>query len=453
MAHLAQNYEAEEGGFDYPPVPGTYIDLYSAFDAYNEHQPRTPNYLAGPSPSFYHSQGYQAVASSTVPPRDFPTPDHGHQVPVIKQVALAPSPVLSSENGASTSPAFTDHTLASTDAANTKFVPYSAKASKRKRPRGTTGTFTCDTCGGKFTRADSVQRHNRVCHGSKQPFKNSIITQPKNTNTRDGSITSDPSFHAITAIRIQPASSTEQSQDARANSSLYATPSASTVTDVSGAEKASLMSDLETCRFSSQKPMWTQSYTPRGPDTSADHMTFFCDLCPEFFERRDILQIHKSRIHGLTEIPYSPASGVINRPWYLTDVTHENANRHSLRALKAFEGGGLSTSPCQSCISKGLECIVNPFFSQKCSYCNHRDSGAPCGAAGVKHFKPRKTADYPDEVAGQRNNGFHIGYEAGIKAKTADRSVVTIRNTVSSDPDTAANTPPYSSNEHSPVSQ
>lgn len=282
-----------------------------------------------------------------------------------------------------------------------------------------TGDFVCDSCGGKFTRPHSVRRHNRTCHG-KQIVKSSTTTQRKIINAKYGSIVSDPSVHAVPALKIQPAPPTEQSQDSGIDSSLHASilsdpsihalpaiktkpassegetqvtglnfslrtaPDTSVIAKPLSTKKPKLISNPKTRFPPPQTPISTQYYFPRGPDTSADHKTFFCDLCPESFERRDILQVHKARIHGLTEMPYLPVSGIIGRPPYLTGVTHENANSHSLRALKTFEGGGLSISPCQPCITKGLDCIVNPFFSPKCSYCNHRDCGDVCGAAGVQ---------------------------------------------------------------------
>ena len=382
MAYFGHNSRAEESGFEYPPVPDAHTDPYSAFDAYSGNQAWVPNHLTGLHPSLYPSDGYQGMAPPTPPQHHFSYQDHG--VPILRQIAPATSPASSSDHGFSPSLPLTDHTRSPADATNIKFVSYSAEAPSRKRPRGTTGTIVCDKCGGKFTRVHSLGRHNRTCHGKKVAEK-STSTQRKTFKAKDTRLASDHVNYALTALKPRPTSPEEQNQVVGLSSNLRAMTTTSMRMNSPSAENASLMSDSYTPNIQFQMPISTRSYIPRGPDTSEHHNNFFCDLCPEIFARRDILQLHKARIHGLTEVPNLPDSGSIDRPRYLTGVTLENANKHSRRAFQTFEGGGLSSSPCQPCTMKGLDCIVNPLVSGKCSYCNHCDNGCYCGAAGVKY--------------------------------------------------------------------
>ena len=385
MAYFGHNSRAKQSDFEYPPVPDAYTDPYSAFDAYSGNQARVPNHHTGLRPSFYPPHGYQAMVSPTPPQHHFPYQDHGLEVPILRQIGPALLPASSSDNGFSTSFPFTDHTRSPANATDIKFVSYSAEASSRKkRPRGTTGSIVCDKCGGKFTRVHSLERHNRTSHGEKIA-KKSTSTHRKPFKAKDARLASDHINYAFTALKPRPTVPEEQNQVVGLNSNLRAMSTTSMIMNSPSAENASLMSDSYTPNLQSQKPISTQSYIPRGPDTSADHNNFFCDLCPEIFARRDILQLHKARIHGLTETPYLLVSGSMGRPWYLTGVTLENANKHSRRAFQTYEGGGLSSSPCLPCILKGLNCIVNPLVSGKCAYCNHCDNGHYCGAAGVKY--------------------------------------------------------------------
>lgn len=378
MAYFTHNSRARESGFEYAPVPNANTGLHSTLDANDGFQLRAPEHLTSNHPYFSPSHDAQAMASSTANPHHF-SPDPGLEVPMLRRIAPALSPALSLEHGISASQAVMVHTRSSAHTKTTKFVSYSAEDFHKKRPRGTTGSVVCDKCGSKFTVISSLNRHNRISHG-KKPAKKSTSTQRKIAKTKDSPLTADLSDHDSRTIETNSILSEDQSQVVRLNSNLHTIPPASMIVS---AESRNLILDPTTINSHLPKPFSTQTYTPRGWDTSLDHHYFFCDLCPEVFARREILQMHKSNIHGLTEIPYFPDSGTIDRPSYLTGVTLENATKHSRMALKTWEWGGLSTSPCQPCISKGLYCIVNPFASSKCSYCNNRDDGSYCGAAGV----------------------------------------------------------------------
>ncbi|KAF6217416.1 hypothetical protein HO133_006932 [Letharia lupina] len=409
MAYVAQNSGAEGSGFEYPPVPNAYPDPYSTFDtinAYNLHHVPALKDRAEPEPSHDHSHGYQTVAfSNRAPPNQVFYPYPGSEVPPLRRIAPAPSPTSSLENGVPSSSASMDPAASSAAGTNISFVSYSTKDGYKKRSRGTTGSIVCDKCGYKFTVASSLSRHNKTCRGKKR-VNHSTSTQRKTIKPKNVSMASVHIIDALPITKPRGASSEERSQFVESKANLHAMQFTSTVVDYANSHNASLIPVPNTTDPDSQKPFLIQSYVPQGPDTSTDHKTFFCDICPGTFARRDILQVHKARIHGLTEIPYMPESGIIDRPRYLTGVTFDTANKHSRLALKTFEGGGLSSSPCQPCTLDGLECIVNPFSSSKCSYCNHRDNGRPCGAAGVKYL----TADYQNAFVANQPD-FQAVYE------------------------------------------
>lgn len=409
MAYIAQNFAMEEMDYDYPPVPNSYTNPYSTPDAYGGHRARVQSPLINPSPYCYPSLDYQATASSTSPHPYFSYPDHGREILIPIQIAPAPSTSSSIEDGGSTSPTFTYPSLSPPDATDSKPGPLVTEAGYRKRTRGTTGTHVCDTCGYKFTQPSSLKRHSGTCsakqpetsykkrrtrparssslqqHNSTRPSneqaRKSISAQDEVTKSKNTSLVSDHGNHTLPTTEPMPGLSEEQTHNVGLNSNLHAVSTASIVTDPPGTGIASSIWDP----YEPNKPGCPQPYVPRGFDISADHKTFFCDLCPGSFPRRDILQIHKTSVHALTEIPYSLDWNTIKTPPYLAGVTLENANKHLIMALKVFNGGGVSSSPCQSCITKGLECIVNPVASSKCSCCCSLDNGNYCGAAGVKY--------------------------------------------------------------------
>ena len=383
MAYFTHNPRAQESGFEYPPVPNANTGLHFTKDANDRCQLRALEQLTSNHPYFSSSHDPQAMASSTANTRHFSSPDPGLEVPVFRRIAPAFSPALSLENGFPVSQAVMDHTHSPANTINTKFVSYSAEDYHKKTPRGTTGSVVCDKCSSKFTVVSSLNRHKKICRG-KRPAKKSISTQLKIVKTKDARLTADLSGHDSRAIETSFIPSEDQSQVVTLNSSPHTILAASTIVNPSRIESPNLIMDATTINSQLQTPFSTRTYTPRGWDTSFDHHNFFCDLCPEVCARRDILQMHKSTIHGLTETPYLSDSGITDRPSYLTGVTLEKVPKHSRMVLKTWEGDVLSTSPCQPCISKGLYCIVNPFTSSKCSYCNNRDDDDYCGAAGVE---------------------------------------------------------------------
>ncbi len=372
MAYFAQDSRTEEGGFEYPSPPGACTDSYSSFDANNGYDSRTPKHLTSAHLPFY--QNHQATAFPTPTSRYSPYQDHGLEVPVFGPIVSAISPASSSGHGSITPLTSMDHTLSPTYNEKIKFVPSSAKGLYKKRSRGTTGSVVCDKCGAKFTVVSSLTRHNKICRG-KKPLKKSAPTQRTPPKTKGATLIADHSDHLE-----------KQGQVGDPDSNSHTVPATSTLFISPRTENPSLISDPNIMNPDLQNPTSTPSNLVRGGDTSFNHRNFYCHLCPEVFARRDILQMHQFRIHDFTEMPYLPDSGVIDRPSFLTGVTRDNATDHSNRALRIWEGGGLSTSPCQPCISKGMDCVVNPSVSSKCSFCCYRDDGSYCGAAGVKYL-------------------------------------------------------------------
>lgn len=384
MPYEASNFGAEQTGFEYPPVPSAYSGPYFTSDAYIGHQTRAPGYHASLYPYSYRSHDYRVRASYAAFPSHLSYPDHGVGVPAFRPIVPAPAPVSPSGHHIPTLPALTDHSPSPANANDTKFISYSAENHNKKRTRGTTGKIVCDRCGKKFTVLGSLTRHSKICRG-KNAAKKSKSTQHKSIKSEDAGVASDHINHASGATETSLNPTEDQSPVMALNSRTPTIPVASTVDDLPITENASLMSEPTTLESNVQKLKPIQPYIPRGPDTFPDRKVYFCDVCPGTFARRDLLQIHKAEIHRLTEAPYLPDSGAIDRPWYLVDVSHENATQHSRLALRTFESGGLSTSPCEPCATRDLDCIVNPNVSSKCSYCSHRDSGVVCGAAGVMY--------------------------------------------------------------------
>ena len=379
MAYAGQNFRAEQTGFEYPPVPSTYSDPYFTSDVYSEHQTPAPVHVSSHLSSSYRSYESHAIASYAAAPHYSSYPDPRLGVPTFRQIAPAPSPASLPTPQTATYPAFTIGAPPPANVKTTKFVSYSAENQNNKRPRGTTGRIVCQDCGKRFTVLGSLTRHSKICRG-KKTAKKSISTQHKKIKTEAG-LTSDNKDNTTNAVQPCPSHTQEQGPVIALNGD----PLVSTVHDSPSAEDATLMSDLIAANAKMQKPRLLQLYVPRGPDTFPDRKVYFCDVCPGTFPRRDILQAHKAEIHGLAETPYLPDSRVIEKPQYLINVTYENATEHSGLALRTFEGGGLSTSPCEPCVTKRLDCIVNPSVSAKCCYCSHRDNGSICGAAGVKY--------------------------------------------------------------------
>ena len=371
-------------GFEYPPVPNTYTDVHSTFDSSNAYSSDSAPALEkhnGIKPSSYPYYVHQAAVPSTASSPFYSNP--GCQVRAFQEPTLVHSFEPPFIKEFSPSPAFTEQYSSPAESTDTQFVACSPKIPYKKRPRGTTGTVFCDKCGSRFTVASSLYRHNKVCRGKAlaekvSPMKHNPL-KPKNVGFMSDSINTLPVIEAGHTVQEEVEHRCKHISGTRAIST------ACTIADFLSSGDASSMSDFtlpESCLPQSRS---TQSYVPQGLDTSADHANFFCDLCPRTFVRRDILQLHKAQVHHLTEFPYMPDSGAIVTPRYLNGVTPENGTKHSRLALQVFEGGALSTSPCQPCQSKSYDCIVNPFISSRCCYCNYRDSGLYCGAAGVKY--------------------------------------------------------------------
>lgn len=391
MAYFAQNSRAEGMGFEYPPVldAHTYPDPHTTFDAINAysgyHAP-VPKARSPLPPSHDYSLEYQAMVSSKeTPPSQASYPDHGFRIPDLRGNAIASSPTSSLDYGLNTPSVSMNATVPPAPVTKASFVHYPGKAGSHKKLRGTTGRHICDSCDVRFTVVSSLHRHKKICRGLKSA-KKSESTQNRIIKPKNATEASDHSDRTLHAIRPRFVPSGEKNHVVGLGLDMPTTPAATMVVERPRAEDSGLISDPNTSKHHTKKPRSTQSYVPRGPDTSADHEYYFCDLCPETCARRDILQLHKATVHGLTESFYLPESGTIDRPPYLEGKNHENASTHSRRALKTWEGGGLSTSPCQPCILRGLDCIVNPFSSPKCCFCNCRDQGWVCGAAGVRYL-------------------------------------------------------------------
>ena len=343
-------------GFEYPPVPNTYTDVHSTFDSSNAHSSDSAPALEkhnGIKPSSYPYYLHHATAPSAASSPFYSNP--GCEVRAFQEPTFVHSFEPPFIKEFSPSPAFTEQYSSPAESTDTQFVACSPKIPYKKRPRGTTGTVFCHKCGSRFTVASSLYRHKKGCRGKTRAEKVSPMEHNPLKSKNVG-------FMSDSTIST-----------------------ACTIADFLRSGDASSISDFTLPESCLPKQTSTQSYVPQGLDTSADHASFFCDLCPGTFARRDILQMHKARVHHLTEFPYMPDSGAIVTPRYLNGVTPENGTKHSRFALQVFEGGALSTSPCQPCQSKGCDCIVNPFVSSRCCYCNYRDSGLYCGAAGVKY--------------------------------------------------------------------
>lgn len=384
---------ANAGDYLYPhshPVTHDgYSDPSSTFGASNVEHKYTPTHHHGPHPFYDSFHSNLATAFSTISSRDLLDMNPSLLEPTLSRIAPASS-CLSSATESSTYPTSINHNLPSAIATNPRFVSYVGEP-YRKRPRGTTGTIVCNECGQKFTRPASLHRHCETSHGKKSTRKPRSARRKiiKTKDARFATGYNDPPLSANSPI-LEP--SQDESQFGQLESNTLSLLTANTPIGSPGSEHATSVFDPVAVAPSNQQPHWTkyyvpgrlEKYVPRRLDNSADHSIFFCDLCPTTFGRRDTLQLHKARIHELKEIGYLQDMGAIDLPPYLLDITPSTGSRHSRTALTVFENGGLSSSPCQSCLLKGIDCIVNPSTSSKCCHCNHLSNGVYCGAAGVK---------------------------------------------------------------------
>lgn len=167
-------------GFDYPPVPDGYSNIYSTSDPYYapafEHQAET-------APFSYPYYGPDATVLSTASPHKNFYIDPAFGDSTFEQATSMPGPVFSLKHKLPMSPTSTGCNSSLTDVKNTNFVPQSETTLSKKRPRGTTGSVVCEKCGGKFTVISSLNRHNRICRGQKS-FKKPSSTQRKSITTK-----------------------------------------------------------------------------------------------------------------------------------------------------------------------------------------------------------------------------------------------------------------------------
>ncbi|KAM0798274.1 hypothetical protein BDR22DRAFT_974749 [Usnea florida] len=230
-----------------------------------------------------------------------------------------------------------------------------------------------------------------------------LQSQPTSMETKGGGFYSNNNTGAMSVTKTHRNQQDNNDQYSGYNGNLETTLAENTRIEAQGPSKTSSVSK-STKPMSYQWPRGTEPYVPQGPDTSEGHTQFRCDLCPVVVARRDILQMHKAQVHGMTESPFFPESGSVNMPPYLEGVTLENSTGHSWRAFRVFQGGALSSSPCQPCMSRGIDCIVSPFLSSQCARCNFNDNGSYCGAAGVRYRKPRGVIDVPKVTTTNSNN-------------------------------------------------
>ena len=378
MAHDIQS--SGDRDFGYPPVPNVYANPVSTFRGL---QGSALIENTQPEQSHYPYYGHYATASFTLSPYISPYassyPDSVDENAPIQNAPVIP-PTLLRDYSHLAPPTFPDHELSPLIAANIKLTK------QKKSPRGATGDIVCEECGYKFIEKSSLKRHSKICRG-KRASRKQFRAQAKSVKTRGVGFHShdDNDTDAMSVTEIQCDQQDKKDQDAGYKGPLESISTANSMTESQGPSSASLTSNSTTPMSYHQGPRVTQPYVPRGLDTSEDHANFGCDLCPLVVGRRDILQMHKAQVHFMTESPFWPESGILNMPPYLEGVTLEKSSKHSRLALRIFHGGALSSSPCHPCMSRGLDCIVNPFVSSKCSLCAHHDNGAYCGAAGVKY--------------------------------------------------------------------
>lgn len=340
-----------------------------------------------------------------------------------------------------------DHSIPHRSVTQFQFVPPGAQPGEpgyTKRPRGTTGNVVCERCGVKFTEPSSLTRHNKttLCgkaagitttlHNSNGAPKRGHLSQihqessmlneaidtvavagPKDDISRLGSqvmglasgsgmildadathpisyaqnasslsdynIASTPMIVAAGNAQIVQTQSVVPSVAMHGSLTSYVpgryTPLVVATGDAQAAQIPSMIPSLN-----NQRPL--QRFIAEGTRSAQDY-EFNCDICPESFPRRYSLQLHKSSTHDVVEAPDSRGTIDMQRPWYLVGATYENSSDHRRRALQVWEEGGLSGEPCKPCSGRGLDCVVSAFISTKCAFCNHRDNGMYCGAAGV----------------------------------------------------------------------
>ena len=373
---------SRDRSFGYPPVPSVYTHSNFTFGGL-QGTAQTEN--TEPEPSRYPYYGHYATASFKSSPYISPYassyPDNVDENAPIQNAPVIP-PTLSPDYSHLAPPTFTGHELSSRNGIST-----TTTAPKRKRElrrRGTSGSVVCDGCDCKFTVKSSLVRHSKICRG-KRPSRKQTLGQPKSIKAKSVGFHPQSNTGAMSMTEVQPSQQGSKDQDDEYNARLGNILLTNMMIESQGPSNASSASKLTTLMADHQRTLATQPYAPLGPDTFTDHASFRCDICPEVLANRDALQMHKTRVHGVIEYPLMPKSGTVTIPPYLKGLTLEKSTKHSSRALRIFQGGALSSSPCQPCISRGLDCIVSPILSSKCSLCAYYDNGSYCGAAGVKY--------------------------------------------------------------------
>ena len=387
MESRAYGSPVNQSGFTRPPVSDTYISPHSLIDTSDtntNHGSSTLERHRGPEPSHDPYYNHQVAASSTATPFQVPYPNYGSGLPTFGQSDPSRSPV--SSWGLETTPSLPkNHGPSNTYAASSSIASGSPEAALKKGPPGTYGHITCDQCDMRFTAPQNLDRHQKKSCVKRKPEDPSStpnkVTKTKSTSTL---LKSKKNINAVLADEARPTTPREQDQDLPCNQNLDVKSTTSTIASSSAAGNAALIATPSTPDSRPHQTAPIQGYIPKGPDTTGDHTIFTCDLCPDSFDRRDLLQTHKYDVHGLVEFPYMPESRQIAVPPYLQGVTSEKGPKPSRAALRIYQHGALSSSPCKPCEVKHYECIVSFQLSSKCSYCTYRAKSTYCGAAGVK---------------------------------------------------------------------
>ena len=252
----------EGSGFEYPPVPNTYTNLYSTsclVNAGNCHALAREDCYDSVT-SVYPYYGHQAT-SSTASTCHFLCLDTGFESPHLQQIASIPSIASSPPRGSPTIVASANHTPSPADTTNSTVITHSAI--RKKRPRETTGNIFCHACGHKFTVKSSLARHSKICRGkksAKDSAKKPTPAQGKSVRTKDVGFMSDETINALPTNQTGLTSQVELAH----NINLHAMSPASTISDSPRSGIASLILGSNILQPHRSSPESTQPYVPRG---------------------------------------------------------------------------------------------------------------------------------------------------------------------------------------------